>query len=401
MIKHQSSNTYLRAAGLGFGFMGVAAIWSVFNTYVPLLLADLGLSAALVGFVLTWDNYLNIFLQPAVGRWSDRTRTRLGRRRPWLLVGTPLAALAFVTVPLLGNVWTVMIAILLMNVGMALFRSPLVALLGDLFPEGQRSQANGIIHVMGGIGAIAALVGGGLLYRLGAAVPFYFAAVVMLVAILLVVLRLQEPAPTEAPTPTPAFNLHRLFGSIPRRLLVLLLAIFCAAIAIETVQAWVSSFGVFSLGIERGRMSTLLGLAFALPSLLFAIPSGLIGARFGRPRTLLSGYTLMLLVALSGWFVDSQSALIGLLAVAGIASSLITVNALPLVFDLDGNNQRFGLLTGCYYLAMNLAAVVGPQLTGLLIDATNQNYRVMFPTGALFLSLAAGLTLWLVTRPIN
>jgi maltose/moltooligosaccharide transporter len=386
---------YRRAARLGLGFLGVAAIWPVFNTYVPLLLADLGLGAALIGFVLTWDNYLNLFVQPAVGYWSDRSHSRWGRRKPWLLVGAPLAALGFVSLPLFNGVAGIMAAILLTNLGMALFRSPLVALLGDLFPAEQRSQANGIINLMGGLGAIVALVGGGLLYRLGAGLPFLLAAALMLAAVALVLLRVTEPPVTTAETTErTSFNLRQL----PGPLLVLLLAIFCGALALEAVQAWISSFGVFALGIERGRMGALLGVGFALPSLLFALPAGLLGAKYGRQRALLSGYLLMLLVAVAGWFVAGEAALVGVLALGGVASALIAVNALPLVFDLDGDLRRFGLLTGGYYLAQNLAAVVGPQLTGLLIDLSGQNYRVMFVIAAGFMALAVALTLWLARR---
>ncbi|GAB4443066.1 MAG: SLC45 family MFS transporter [Anaerolineae bacterium] len=390
---------YRRAAGLGLGFFGVAAIWPVFNTYVPLLLADLGLSAALIGFVLAWDNYLNIFVQPAAGYWSDRRASRWGRRKPWLLAGAPLAALGFVAIPAISGMWGIMAAILLTNVGMALFRTPLVALLGDAFPAEQRSQANGVIHVMGGLGAIAALVGGGLLYKLGAGLPFLFAAALLLSGVGLVLARVPEPAAAAEPVAPGGFSLRQLFGSLPGSLWVLLLAIFCGALALETVQAWISSFGVFVLGLDRGRMGMLLGLGFALPSLLFAVPAGLLGARFGRPRILISGYALLLAVVAAGWFVGSEAALTGLLALGGVASALITVNALPLLFDLDASDaRRFGLLTGGYYLAQNLAAVVGPQLTGLLIDLSGQNYRVMFAAAALFLAPAVALTLRLARR---
>ena len=247
---------YRRAFTLGLGFLGVSAIWPVFNTYVPLLLADLGLGVALIGFVMTWDNYFNIFLQPAVGQWSDRTSNRWGQRKPWLLVGAPLAALGFVSIPLVNIIWGIMVAILLTNLGMALFRSPLVALLGNLFPAKQRSQANGVINVMGGLGAITALVGGGLLYRLGAASPFLFAAVLMVAAVSVVLVWVKEPPltssnPDSKPSDT-SFNPYRPYRFFPRfskPMLVFLLVIFCTALAIETVQVWVSSFGVFSLRI--------------------------------------------------------------------------------------------------------------------------------------------------------
>ena len=137
---------------LGFGFFGISLIWPIFNNYVPIFLRDnFALPAGVIGFIMTWDNYLNMFVQPVVGERSDQTRTRLGRRKPWMLAGAPLAALFFILVPAMRSVEGIMFAILLTNISMALFRAPTVALLGDLFPSQQRSTANGIINLMGGL----------------------------------------------------------------------------------------------------------------------------------------------------------------------------------------------------------------------------------------------------------
>jgi maltose/moltooligosaccharide transporter len=75
---------------------------------------------------------MNIFLQPYVGSRSDRTHTRFGRRKPWLMLGAPLAAFLFILVPFVReNFVMIALAILGTNLGMALFRSPTVAYLGD------------------------------------------------------------------------------------------------------------------------------------------------------------------------------------------------------------------------------------------------------------------------------
>ena len=87
---------------VGFGFFGISIIWPIFNSLIPPMLEDLGLSAAVIGFILTWDNIINMFVQPWVGEKSDHTWTRLGRRKPWLLLGAPMAALFFI---LCGSPW--------------------------------------------------------------------------------------------------------------------------------------------------------------------------------------------------------------------------------------------------------------------------------------------------------
>jgi maltose/moltooligosaccharide transporter len=390
---------YRKTFVLGFGFLGISIIWPLFNNFVPIFLAELGLAAWLVGFIMTWDNYLNLFVQPLVGERSDRTRTRLGRRKPWIVVGAPLAALFFVAVPALRSPVGIMFAILLTNLSMALFRSPTAALLGDLFPSRQRSTASGIINLMGGLGAIVAFVGGGILYAAGRILPFAFGALVMLAAITLVVLFVREPEAPHPAEPEPGragffSNMRQVLGSGGHSGLLALFSILFAFMGFNALETWLSSFGRFALDIDPGRMS-LITSVFALFFVIFALPGGLVGSRFGRRPTMLAGMVALAVLMALGWFVQDQVMLIALFVCTGMVWPLFAVNALPLVYDIGGE-ARIGAFTGLYYLASNLAAVVGPQTVGILIDLSG-SYRVMFLFSALFMALA-GICLLLAHR---
>ena len=145
-------------------------------------------------------NIMNMFLQPWVGSRSDRTHTRFGRRKPWLMLGAPLAAFFFILVPFVReNFVLIALAILGTNLAMALFRSPTIAYLGDLFKPGERSKANGVINLMGGLGGALALFFGGALYKIGVPLPFIVGAGVMLIAIGIVVALVKEPDLSDQP----------------------------------------------------------------------------------------------------------------------------------------------------------------------------------------------------------
>ena len=383
---------YRRTLLLGFGFFGISIIWPLFNTFVPVFLKeDFALSATMIGFIMTWDNYANMFLQPLVGERSDRTRSRWGRRKPWIMVGAPLAAVFFVLVPTLGTVPGIMVAILLTNLSMALFRSPTVALLGDLFPPEQRSTANGVINLMGGLGAIAAFLGGGYLYSLGRITPFIFGAVVMVGALLMVVLLIQEP---EIPQPKEEedrgagliANVRAVITNPDRSGLMILLAILCWFMGYNALDTWISSFGRFDLEIDIGRMAMITS-GFAALFVVFAVPSGLIATRFGRKRIIMIGIIGLSSLFVFGWFIQSQTMLIVMLVLAGIFWALINVNSLPMVFDVGGED-KLGAYTGLYYFAASIAAIAGPQTVGFLVDLTGSNYRIMFIFSAIFMILA-------------
>ncbi|NMC12764.1 MAG: SLC45 family MFS transporter [Chloroflexi bacterium] len=391
--------SYRKTFILGFGFFGISLIWPIFNNFVPIFLKeDFTLSATAIGFIMTWDNYLNMFLQPVVGERSDRTRTRFGRRKPWMAVGAPLAAFFFIIVPLMRSPAGIMIAILLTNVSMALFRSPTIALLGDLFPAEQRSKANGVINLMGGLGSIAAFLIGGKLYELGRITPFIFGSVVMVSAIAAVwgfVREPQQPLQTEKHDTRGSFftNLNEVLRASDRSGLYILLAILCWFLGFNALETWISSFGKFTLGINEGRMAIFTS-GLALMFVIFAVPSGLLATRYGRRRVILAGIIGLSLLFIYGLVVKNQWMLISFLIPAGFFWALINVNSLPMVYDVGGD-ARIGSFTGLYYFASNVAAVAGPQAVGLLIDLTQGNYRIMFIFSAVFMILA-GLFMFLV-----
>ena len=385
---------YRKTFLLGFGFFGISLIWPIFNNFVPIFLKDeFMLSASMIGFVMTWDNYFNMFVQPIVGERSDRTQTKIGRRKPWMLIGAPLAALFFITIPLMQSVVAIMFVILLTNFCMALFRAPTVALLGDLFPSEQRSTANGIINLMGGIGAILAFLVGGILYKVGHIAPFVFGSLVMLAGITLVLLFVREPEKLEREQDQEQGieqgfieNIKEVVSSADSSGLFILLAILCWFLGFNALETWISSFGKYSLGIGPGRMSIYTS-GLALMFVIFALPSGLIATRFGRKRVILVGIAGLALLFIYGLLISNQIMLISFLVPAGFFWALINVNSLPMVYDVGGD-ARIGAFTGLYYLASNIAAVAGPQVVGFLIDLSGSNYRIMFIFSAVFMALA-------------
>ncbi|MBP9040618.1 MAG: MFS transporter [Anaerolineaceae bacterium] len=193
---------------VGFGFFGISILWPIFNQWVPLILQvgnpefstsvanfkGFGLGPALAMFIMTWDNIINIFVQPWVGNRSDHTWNRFGRRKPWILLGLPIALLGFVSIPLAQSVLAVAVFILVTNLGMALFRSPVVAWLGDLFKPQERSKANGVINLMGGAAGVLSYVLGGMIYNsFGRNGPFIAGAITMIVALGVVLIYVKEP----------------------------------------------------------------------------------------------------------------------------------------------------------------------------------------------------------------
>lgn len=376
---------------LGAMFMGMGMVLPIFNHFVPIFLKEMKLSATLVMFVMTWDNYINMFLQPIVGTLSDRTNTRLGRRKPWVLAGAPIAGTAFALVPFMPSAPFIMLTLFMTNFGNALFRSPGVALIGDLYPSQQRSLANGIINLMLGVGAVLAYFLGGVLYdRFGRSAPFLFGTAMMGLALVIVFLFIHEPRkPIGEPEEAEAGFRESVMGLLrarDRSVRWMLGAIFTWFMGFTALEATLSLIGQRVLGIEPGRMGQIVAL-LPLTFVLCAVPSGLLATRFGRRPIILTGIIGLVCLMTYGYFVQNLGMMVGFLVPAGLFWALINVNSLPALYD-TAPHLRAGIMTGMYYLASNLSAVLGPQLAGVLIDLLGDNYRIVFLYGAVFMTLA-------------
>jgi Na+/melibiose symporter-like transporter len=389
---------------LGFGFFGVSVIWGVYNAFVPVFLSEkFGLDVRVVGFFMTLDNIAALLIQPPVGAWSDRLRTPIGRRMPFILIGAPIGALAFGIIPLAGVLPLFVACTSTLLLSMALWRTPVVALMPDITPSRFRSQANGIINFMGGVGAIISFLGGSALYKMNPAYPFWMGSALVILASLLVFVFIREPKEYAAGEERPAMlkSLQDVLNDPERSALRILLAIFFWFVGYNAVEAFFNLYAINHLGIDEADGTRLLGqLSFIF--VLFALPAGYIGARLGRRVTIMTGIALMSAVMLAIFFLSPETLLayvtklpalgvvpvLGLLLmVAGAAWALININSLPMVVDMT-EAARIGTYTGLYYLFSTLAAITGPNLNGWIIKLAGDNYNSIMIMAPVFMALA-------------
>jgi maltose/moltooligosaccharide transporter len=404
---------------LGFGFFGVSVIWGVYNAFVPIFLANkFNLAPAFIGFFMTLDNIAALFIQPPVGAWSDRLRTPLGRRLPFILVGAPITAIAFGLIPMAAILPLFVACTSTLLLSAALWRTPVVALMPDITPSKNRSQANGIINFMGGIGTIIALQTGGMLYKISPSFPFWLGSVLVVLAALIVFLFVKEPKDYEEndeKQPSMIESLQEVLNDEDKSGARILFAIFFWFLGYSAVETFFTLYAQKHLGINAGDGATLLSV-FPLFFVLFAIPSGFIAARIGRrvaisiglivvaavlallyilpAKTLLSAVAPLPLVGIP--LTESGPRMLtiaGLLLIfGGIGWAFVNINSLPMVVELT-SAARIGTFTGLYYLFSTLSAIIGPNVNGWAIQLTGNNYNVIMLIAPFFMLAALMLML--------
>src|SRR5260221_14660501 len=138
------SLTRTRTLVYSAGSVGAGAFFAFNNFVLPQLLKAAGASDLLTGILSSTRSIEGAIIQPTVGALSDRTRSRLGRRRPFIALGIPLSAAFFLFAATQRDVLGLTIAIVLFSIFFNVAADPYVALLADITGVGERGILQGV-----------------------------------------------------------------------------------------------------------------------------------------------------------------------------------------------------------------------------------------------------------------
>lgn len=413
---------YKRTFFVGLAFMSICAFWQVYDNIVPLILKEsFGVDDALIGVVMALDNILALFMLPLFGKLSDGTRTRIGRRMPYILAGTAVAVLCLVLMPLaeaMDSLPLFFVGLGLVLVAMATYRSPAVALMPDVTPKPLRSQGNAVINLMGAVGGMLMLltmqlllpsaVGGS--YRPNYAPVFATLGLVMALCVAVLFWKIKEPACVEemrreseaagvspdeeedeaadgaakasgeAANAAPTAPASKLPAPVMRSLVLILASVFLWFMGYNAV---ISGFSRYATQELQGSFSMILMVCTGA-AILSYLPVGMVAARIGRKKTILVGIALLFTAFFAGGFFHAVTPLLYLFFVfAGVGWAFINVNSYPMVVELSAGSE-VGRYTGYYYTVSMAAQIVTPIVSGFLMG--HVGYRTLFPYAAVFVA---------------
>ncbi len=429
---------------IGFAFFGILLLWQVYDSYCSRMLSELLAKALnnlpkdvaptkaqqedvqyIVGCIMALDNLAALIMLPIFGRLSDKTNTKIGKRMPYILIGTFISAIAFPFIPLMfyWNNLAGMIAMMAIVIFfMMMYRNPAVSLMPDITPKPLRSKANGIINVMGYMGGAVAVVLG-MFFSLtnflgyseygetGEAImkitpkyynnvwvvelPFLIASVIMIISCLVlfftikenqleVALRSEMEEGEKFAEVADKVEEDKPLAASNKRMLILILAAevfwFMASNGVSTFQT-----NYITIGLEiEFSMSIYVTLVSGVCSVVGFLTAGLIADKIGRKWTLMTGlfggvlsYVLFAMLPLySGNASLATAMLIVVWAINGYSFSLIHTNSFPMVVELCPS-KKIGQFTGFYYSASMLAQTVTPVALGLLIAELDNGFTVL------------------------
>ena len=477
----QFKGPYLkRTIWIGLAFFGILLVWQLYNSYCSPMLSflfarhdyadavELGEAAGFttmkdllahkfitqdqyldvqwkVGIIMALDNIAALFIMPIFGSLSDKTKTKLGKRMPYIIIGSVVTAIALPFIPfffvngmaktdsaLLGMIVGMIAIMVVIIVFMMSYRSPAVALMPDLTPKPLRSKANGVINVVGyvggAVGSIFAIVIPVTKYIDGSnkslmmlEIPFIVCSVVLLASLALLLWRVRENklhaeldedikrGDAMGESAEQVSESGKMSKKNIRNLALILAAEVLWFMSLNAVETFQTNYVMFWLNTSSagGAIMTVVSGAASVVGFLVA---GLIADKIGRKWTIFIGICVVAACYLAYSFIPhaSQEAVEAhpfesslpwiffiLLPTIGLGSSLIHICSFPLVTDYC-TSDKLGKFTSLYYTASMLAQSVTPILIGFIFRFTSWQ---ALPIYSCSLMAAAGIVFFFVQAP--
>ena len=374
---------------------GYGAFYSLNNAVIPLYLNQFTHDARLKGLMASTHSFEGAVIQPLVGSASDRLRTPLGRRRPFMLIFAPISALLILLTPAAGHfvphaaLPLIVGAIFLFTVSFNIAEDPYKALMPDITPERQRGKVSAVsqfVLVLGQAGL--------LLLPLPIELKFGLTAGLMIVTTLLTVWLVKEPKhPVASGHHTPQLQALRQAVSGLRTLKqagLTLAGLFFSGLGIGAILPFLTTFVKTITGCTDQQAEWMF-LILMISTAVTVLPFGWLTDKMGPKKVLMIGMAFILAAALNGLWVTTLPQITVVLCLAGIGNAAQTASAYPLLTKVVPR-EEIGFYTGLQSTALSIATPLTAVLTGELVN--KGGYRLIFAVCGVGLLI----TLFFLTR---
>jgi MFS family permease len=395
--------------GLLMVYVAILAVNSAGNgILLPNIVAGID-EAGKVGnlaFVTTIAFVATIFAQPLAGALSDATRSRFGRRTPWMVGGALLTSGFVLGLPLAQSVLAVAAVWLVVQVGVNALQAAATALVPDRYPPARRGGVSAMIGVGITIGnAVGVVVAGGTATQ--GYLPYVVLALLMVVVVGVFVVANREESSTHLPRErTTAREFLRGFWVSPRQHPDFAWA-FASRFLMVIGFYGAQTYGLYILrdyiglsDAESNSFAATMGVVLLVGVLLSALGSGWLSDKVGRRKPFIVWSSVVMSVALaiplvvpttSGILAYAFLLGLGFGAYISIDLALMT-EVLPTRLQGESSAGRDLAILG---LATTLPQAMSPSIAAALVTATG-GYPALFVSGIVFVMLGAALV-----RPIK
>lgn len=398
-------------------FAGALAFWQSYDGIIPLILRDtFHVGDTLAGTIMALDNVCALFLLPLFGSISDRCHSRLGRRTPFIIIGSLLAALL---IPLLAvadrlvNLPMFFCVLCLLLIVLSSYRSPCVALMPDVTPRPIRAKADAFNSLMAAAAGIVVLVSISLTVpdvEHPSYLPVFLIVsglIVLCTAVFALFFREKKAVdemhresiamriPVEEIDASEEGGKEKESDPIVRKSLVaILLCVFFYFMASNAVTSAFSKYASQVWGAGGGSFANF-QLVATLVTLISYMPMAALSCRIGRKITTYIGIGLMCLGGLCIFLTQGYSPMVYVwVSISGIGMGTVATTIYPMIMEV-ASERTTGRYTGYYYTASMSAQIITPILSGAVMEFIGYRYLYLY---AIACAILAALPLFFVQK---
>ncbi|QEE15085.2 MFS transporter [Promethearchaeum syntrophicum] len=404
---------YGRTFLIGLAFMTSSIVWAYYNFIMPILLKEFFIDIdagnfldLYVGIIMVLDNIIAVLMIPYFGAISDRAKSKLGKRTPFIIIGCISAVISFSILGIIsdsrgiGPFIGLISVIIWFNFSMSFYRSASISVLPDLTDPEVRSTGNAIINTLGAISMVIGLVipiitgkfySTQLLYQkdLSRALGFYLVSIATAIALGIFLLTVKETPTGEkflkigeysiAINPItldylgeqekniekkekPYEILKIIFKESEKSTLFMLIVIFTSFLSQNALETYYSLYATSFLGLEEGEASSVIIIA-PIVMIITAIPAGKIAEKFGRKKTIFLGLIGLSICSFFMIYLKNLILIRILMGFMGIFFGFVIINSIVIIWQMAPKG-KIGAYTGVYYLFSQLSATFSPLIAG-------------------------------------
>ena len=375
-------------ANFGFGMF-----YALNNYILPPWFGHYRSDASITGLLSDTHSIEGALIQPVVGAWSDRLRSRFGRRKPFMLLFIPISGVLVLLAPEAAKlpdhfrIGAMIVCVVLFTTCFNIAADPYQALLADLTTQKQRDRVSGAWYFVGIAGQAAIL-----LAPITLTMRFVVVAVVMIVTTLVTCLTVAEPPPPQIAHAGGGLTSHiaelrKAFAGLGtlKQARLYLAMYFCFGVGLGAIQPHLSRF-IIAITHCSPEKALQVVLALLISAGIAGVPGGWLAGKIGVKRVLILGTLLIAAASVGGLWVQTTTQIAVVLVLAGLGLAAQNASSYPLLTHLVPS-EEVGYYSGLQTTALCIASPLSAYFTGQLIN--HGTFRAIFAVSFIFISMSA------------
>ena len=437
-MTNQRDLTFRQMVDLSFGFLGVQIAYALQSANISRIFATLGADPHQLSFFWILPPLMGMIVQPLIGKWSDRTWTRMGRRKPYLIVGAVIAVLVMLFLPNAGSLhfstrvflglnmamWFGLFSLIFLDTSINVAMQPFKMMVGDMVNEKQKTTAYSIQSFLCNAGSLLGYLFPIFFTWIGIAneapegvVPdsvvysFYVGAAILILCVLYTFLRVKEMPPAEYAEfhgidlqnqeKKSDKGLMKLLVEAPKTFWTVgLVQFFCWAAFLYmwnytngaiAVNCWGVDMAVEGAAASAGFQAAgnWVGVLFAIQ----AVGSILWATVLPRFKNVKTGYVVSLLIGAVGFasvmFLHNQYALFVSYFLIGFAWAAMLALPFTLLTNALEGSPYMGSYLGLFNCTICLPQIVAAATGGLVLRLVGDSQPAMLLMAGIYLVVGA------------